>query len=114
MMTLNRLKMLNTLKQCGECTIQELADAAGVAYQTAWRWIEQQIDLGNVEKIYPGGNHHGGRDPAKFACTGDAREQAETLLDRARDLMLPLTDNLGAVRLVREIDTWMTRNDIAA
>jgi hypothetical protein len=112
MMTLNRLKMLTTLKQCGECTIQQLADSAGVTYQTAWRWIEQQIDLGNVEKVYPGENSHGGRDAARFACTGDAQEQAATLLDRARDLMLPLTDDSGAVRLVREIDTWMARNDL--
>jgi hypothetical protein len=113
MMTENRLKMLATLKQCGDCAIQELADAAGVAYQTAWRWIEQELDRGNVEKCYEGSNAHGGRDAARFAWAGEAEEQAATLLYRARDhLAIALTDDAGAVRLVRDIDTWMQRNDV--
>ena len=111
MMTENRLKMLATLKQRGDCTIQELADAAGVAYQTAWRWIEQELDRGNVEKVYQGAG--GGKDSARFAWAGESEEQAATLLYRARDhLMMVLTDDAGSVRLVRDIDVWMRRNDV--
>lgn len=103
MMTKNRFAMQALLIE-QDRTCQELADAVGVAYQTVWRWLEQQQDLGNVVVAVKGKN---GKAATRFAWAGEYEVQGRTLLYRAADyLFLRAPDDHGK-RLQREIAKWL-------
>lgn len=103
-MTENRKKMLARLQQ-QDSTVQELADVAGVAYQTAWRWLEQQTDLGNVEIVA----HKTRHAAARFGWAGEHEAQGETLLYRAADYLAMRSPDVHGVRLSDEISAWLAR-----
>ena len=103
-MTTNRKKMLARLQQY-DSTTQELADAAGVAYQTAWRWLEQQTDLGNVE-VVAGKTQH---SAARFGWTGGNETRGETLLYRAADYLEIRSPDVHGMRLSKEISAYLAR-----
>ncbi len=103
-MTANRKKMLARLQQY-DSTVQELADVAGVAYQTAWRWVEQQTDLGNVEIVA----HGNGREATRFGWTGGNEARGETLLYRAADYLAMRSPDVHGMRLSEEISAYLAR-----
>lgn len=102
--------MLTILMQ-SDYSIQELADHANVAYQTAWRWIEQQIDLGNVVAVIKGKNGGGGRVQAtRFGWIGSREEQADALLYRAADYIALSNPCALGRNLSNEINAWLRRS----
>lgn len=104
-MTLNRRKMLARLQQ-QDSTVQELADAAGVAFQTAWRWLQDQRDMCNVSVAIKGVS---GKQATRWAWIGGRDDQAEDLLYRAADyLRMRSPCPLGA-RLSQEITHFLER-----
>lgn len=104
-MTENRKKMLARLQQY-DSTVQELADVAGVAYQTAWRWLEKQTDLGNVEVVAHGKPGH---SAARFGWTGGNEARGETLLYRAADYLAMRSPDAHGIRLSDEISAYLAR-----